>query len=160
MRKTEAAILAGSLVVAAQLAGARNAPTPAHPATAAWYAKLRKPSFTPPGPVFGAAWTLLDAALGYSGYRLLTAAPSARRSWALGAWASNLLGIGGFSWALFGRHRLGAALGVSLGMVGTSTAAAATAAQVDRRAAAADLPLLGWVLFASLLQEEVWRRNR
>ena len=117
------------------------------------------PSFTPPGPVFGIAWTGLDALLGYSGYRLLIASPSLRRTTALGAWSLNLLGIGGFSWVLFGRKRLDEALGVTAGMVATSAAAVATAATVDKHAAGADLPLLAWVLFATLLQEEVWRRN-
>jgi len=159
MRKVSAAILAGAAVTAAQLNGRRYGPTPDHPRTAAWYAALRKPSYTPPGPVFGIAWTGLDALLGYSGYRLLTARTSPRRTLALGAWSLNLLGVAGFSWVLFGRKRLDEALGVTAGMVATAAAAAATATAVDRRAAWADLPLLGWVLFASVLQEEVWRRN-
>ncbi len=157
-RKTAAGI-ATTAVVAAQLCGKRYSPTPDHPRTAAWYAALRKPAFTPPGPVFGIAWTGLDALLGYSGYRLMLARPSNARTLALGAWSLNLLGVAGFSYVLFGRKRLGEALGVTAGMVATSAAAAATATLVDRKAALADLPLLGWVVFASVLQEEVWRRN-
>ena len=160
MRTTTAAALAGSAVIAAQAAGARYSPAPNHPRTAAWYAALRKPSFTPPGIVFGLAWTGLDALLGYAGYRLLTAPPSPKRTAALSAWASNLAGIAGFSWVLFGCKRLDEALGVTAGMVATATATSVTAATVDRRAAYACLPLLGWVVFASVLQEEVWRRNR
>ena len=160
MQKAPAALLAGTAVVAAQLNGRRYSPTPDHPRTAAWYARLRKPSYTPPGPVFAVAWTGLDALLGYSGYRLLTARPSSARNLALGAWGLNLLGVAGFSWVLFGRKQLDEALGVTVGMVGTAAAAAATAAAVDRKASLADLPLLGWVMFATLLQEEVWRRNR
>ena len=160
MRQTTAAALAGSAVIAAQLTGARSNPSPSHPRTAAWYAALRKPSFTPPGPVFGLAWTGLDALLGYGGYRLLIAPPSSRRSLALSSWALNLLGIAGFSWVLFGRKRLDEALEVTAAMVVTATATSVTAATVDRRAAYACLPLLGWVAFATVLQEEVWRRNR
>jgi benzodiazapine receptor len=159
MRRTSAAVVAGTAVIAAQLSGRRYSPTPDHPRTASWYAALRKPAYTPPGPVFAVAWTGLDALLGYSGYRLLAAAPSPRRALALGTWSLNLLGVAGFSWVLFGRKRLDEALGVTAGMVATAAAAAATASAVDRRAASADLPLLGWVLFASVLQEEVWRRN-
>jgi tryptophan-rich sensory protein len=160
MRQTTAAALAGSFVIGAQLSGARYNPSPAHPRTAAWYAALRKPSFTPPGLVFAVAWTGLDALLGYAGYRLLMAPPSDRRRVALGAWALNLLGVGGFSWVLFGRKRLDQALEVTAGMVVTAAATSATAARVDRRAGYACLPLLGWVVFAAVLQEEVWRRNR
>jgi len=160
MRPTTAAALAASAVIAAQLSGARYNPSPAQPRTAAWYAALRKPSFTPPGPVFGVAWTGLDALLGYAGYRLLIAQPSSQRRVALGAWSLNLLGVGGFSWVLFGRKRLDQALEVTAGMVATAAATSVTAATVDRRAACACLPLLGWVIFATILQEEVWRRNR
>ncbi len=159
MNKSLASALAGTAVVAAQLAGRSYSPTPDHPRTAAWYAALRKPAFTPPGPVFAVAWTFLDGLLGYAGFRLLSAPPSGRRTAALGAWGLNLLGVAGFSWVLFGRKRLGEATGVTAGMVATSIAAVATAAQVDRRAAWAGLPLAGWVAFASFLQEEVWRRN-
>jgi tryptophan-rich sensory protein len=160
MRPTHAAALAGVAVITAQLTGARSNPSPGHPRTAAWYAALRKPSFTPPGPVFGLAWTGLDALLGYAGYRLLIAPPSRPRRLALGCWALNLLGIAGFSWVLFGRKRLDEALEISASMVVTATATSVAAATVDRRAAYACLPLLGWVVFATVLQEEVWRRNR
>ncbi len=159
MKIWAATLISGGAVVAAQLSGRRFGPTPDHPGTSAWYASLRKPGFTPPGPVFAVAWTALDALLGYSGYRLLRARPSMRRNAALAAWATNLLGVAGFSYVLFGRKQLGEALGVTGGMVATSGAAVATAALVDRQAAAADAPLFVWVLFATLLQEEVWRRN-
>ncbi len=57
MGNDTAAVLAAisSAVTAAALAGAGSGPTPANAATAAWYARLRKPAFTKPGPVFGAA---------------------------------------------------------------------------------------------------------
>ncbi len=159
MQKATAALAATASVATAQLFGAQWNPSPTHPSTAAWYASLRKPSFTPPGPVFGIAWTALDTLLAYAGYRLLTAPASPKRQTALAAWSLNLLGIGGFSWVLFGRKRLDEALGVTAGMVITASATAGTAALVDRKAAYAAMPLLAWVTFAAILQEEVWRRN-
>lgn len=159
MRRGLAAVLAGGAVAVAQGIGARANPSPDHPHTAAWYASLRKPDVTPPGPVFGIAWTGLDLLLGFAGYRLITAKPSPTRNAALAAWSSNLLGIAGFSWVLFGRKQLGEALGVSSAMVVTSAATVGTAALVDYKAAYASIPLLAWVLFATILQEEVWRRN-
>jgi benzodiazapine receptor len=156
-------ILAGATsygaVAVAQLIGGRNSPTPANPRTAVWYARLRKPFFTPPGPVFGLAWTGLDGLLGYAGYRLLVAPASRSRTVALASWSLNLLGIGGFSWVLFGRKRLDEATGVSAIMIATSLGSCAASYQVDRRAALAGLPLALWVVFATVLQEEIWRRN-
>lgn len=159
MQKFVAGLAGFGAVIVAQLCGGRFAPTPAHPRTALWYASLRKPTFTPPGPAFGAAWTGLDALLGYSSYRLLIAPRSPRRLLALSSWAATVLGVAGFSWVLFGRRRLDEALGVTVGMVGAAAAAIGTASLVDRRAAWANAPLFGWLLFATVLQEEVWRRN-
>jgi tryptophan-rich sensory protein len=106
------------------------------------------------------AWSALDALLGYAGYRLLRARPGARRRAALGFWGVNLLGVAGFSWVLFGRRRLDAATGVTAGMVVSSVATVVAARRVDSRAALACVPLAAWVVFATVLQEEVWRRNR
>ena len=160
MDRVAAAAIAGGAVVAAQASGGRFAPTPSRPRTAAWYAALRKPSFTPPGPVFGVAWTVLDTLLGYAGYRLLTARPGPARQLALGFWGLNVAGIGGFSWVLFGKKRLGAATGVTAAMVASSVGVVAASRRVDDRAALACVPLAAWVVFALVLQEEVWRRNR
>ena len=65
--KPSAVLLAGSALAMAALAGKRFAPSPDHPRTAAWYAGLSKPSFTPPGPVFGGAWAVLYPLLGWAG---------------------------------------------------------------------------------------------
>lgn len=159
MDKKTALLLAGSAVTAAQVVGGLRGPTPDQPATAAWYARLRKPAFTPPGPVFGVAWTGLDALLGYAGYRLLTRPASRARTAALGLWTLNVLAVAGYSWVMFGRKRLDEATGVTAGMLASSVGAVAAASQVDRRAAWASVPLAAWVSFACLLQEEIWRRN-
>ena len=159
MNRTLSAALAISTVGAAQISGRRWSPTPDHPRTARWYASLRKPAFTPPGPAFAVAWTGLDALLAYAGYRLLSAPSSPSRVAALSVWAVNVSGVAGFSYVLFGRKRLGEAMGVTLGMATTAIGAVAASALVDRKAAWAGLPLAGWTLFAALLQEEVWRRN-
>ena len=159
MRRDLAVVLAASGVIVAQLAGRRSSPTPDHPRTAAWYKSLRKPLVTPPGPVFAIVWTGLDALLGYSGYRLLSAPTSRARTAALGLWSSNLLGVGSFSWVLFGRKHLGEATGVTAGMVATAFGSVAASYSVDRRASWAGIPLALWVCFAFGLQEEIWRRN-
>ena len=144
MRRDLAAVLATTGVVVAQLVGRRYGPTPDHPRTAAWYKSLRKPSVTPPG---------------YSGYRLLSAPTSRARTASLAFWGANLLGVGSFSWVLFGRKRLGEATGVTAGMLATAVGAVAASAAIDRRASVAGIPLALWVCFAFGLQEEVWRRN-
>lgn len=159
MNKMPATLLAFGAILGAQLSGRRWSPTPDHPRIATWYATLRKPGITPPGSVFAVVWTGLDALLGYGGMRLLVAPSGPRRSLALGLWAANVLGVAGFSWVLFGRRRLGEATGVTAGMLLGSVGTVAAASRVDARAAWAAAPLAVWVGFATLLQEEVWRRN-
>lgn len=160
MRNGTALALTGGAVITALLVGRQNSPTPDQPATAAWYAQLEKPGFTPPGLVFGIAWPILDVLLWFSGYRLATSRPTPTRRFALGAWLLSVIGVGTHSWVFFGRKRPGEALAVTGTMLGTSVALAASAARIDKPAAYATTPLIAWLLFANLLQEEVWRRNR
>ena len=153
-------MVAGVAAMGALLSGARFNPSPTHPGTAVWYAGLEKPDFTPPGPVFGIAWTALDGLLAYTGYRLLTRHPSGARRWALGAWVVTLFGIPAFSWRFFGARQADEALGVSASMLAAAAGLTAASSQVDRKAMAASVPLIAWLVFATVLQEEVWRRNR
>ena len=44
-------------------------------------------------------------------------------------------------------------------MVATGAAYVATAAKVDRPAAAVALPFVAWLGFATLLSERIWRDN-
>ena len=158
MNKTAATFLSIGAVAAAALAGQRAGPQ--HPREAIWYARLDKPGFTPPGPVIGGAWTLLDLLLVVSGSRLLAAPPSRERSSALLFWSLNLAGIAGYPWVFFKRKELGASTAVVAGMLASARAAAATAGRVDRIAGLTAMPLVGWLAFAGLLSEELWRRNR
>lgn len=152
-----AALVAFAGVSAAGAAGAGNGPQ--RPTTALWYALLRKPPFTPPGPAVGAAWGLLEMSLVAIGYRLLRAPPGAARRAALGGWSLTLLGLAGYPWLFFGRKRLAASSAASGAMLASAVGMAAAARDIDRPAAVLSLPLIGWLGFATLLGEELWRRN-
>ena len=132
---------------------------PRQPRTARWYARLRKPSYTPPGPVFGGAWTILGVLIGYAGYRLRAAPPSRPRRLALACWWLTVAGMAGYSYEFFGRKKLGESTAVVAAMAASAGGLVGAATQVDRRAAAAASPLIGWLAFAGLLSEEIWRRN-
>lgn len=159
MQRNLAAAVAGVAAVGALLGGSQFNPGPQHPRTAAWYARLEKPDFTPPGPVFGIAWTALDGLLAYTGYRLLTRAPSGAKTIAVGAWVLTLFGIPAFSWRFFGARHADEGLAVSATMLASAVGLTAASSQVDHKATVSSIPLIGWLIFATLLQEEVWRRN-
>lgn len=158
MDKTQAALITGSAVIAANLVGARAGTR--RPRNALWYASLRKPDLTPPAPVIGAVWTALDLLLAVAGTRLLTAQPNPARNAALGFWSLSVAGIAGYPWVFFERKKLGASTAASSAMLASATAYVATAARVDRPAAAMGVPLVVWLGLATLLSEELWRRNR
>lgn len=154
-----AALLAGGAVLGAALVARRWGPEPAHPQTATWYAALRKPPFTPPGAAIGAVWAGLDVLLALAGARLLAAPPSPARSGALGCWAVAVAGIPGWMCVFFGKRHISGGLGVIATMLTATLAGIRFAGNVDRPAAAALLPLAGWLGFAGVLNGEIWRRN-
>ena len=145
-------------VAAAAAVGARNGPQRG-PKTAAWYAALRKPAYTPPGPAIGAAWGLLEVLLAAVGYRLLRAPGSAMRNVAIGGWGLTLAGLAGYPWLFFTRRRLASSTVASGAMLASAAATALAARRVDETAAAMTTPLLLWLTFATGLGEELWRRN-
>lgn len=125
-----------------------------------WYRLLRNPPFQPPDAVIPVAWTLIDTALSIGGCRLLRNPASPARNRALGWWVLNVALIGGWSGIFFGRRNLPASTVVAAAMVGTGAAYVAEASRVDKPAAAAGLPYVGWVAFATLLTAALWRRKR
>lgn len=159
MPRILAAGLAIGAVVAALAIGGRASPTPDRPATRRWYKKLDKPGFTPPSPVYPIAWTGIEAALAYGGYRLLLAESSAQRTTALALWTANQVGIAGWSEVFFGQREPGWATIASAALGVTSAGYVVAANAVDPVASRAGMPLVAWVGFATLLSEEVWRRN-
>ena len=139
--------------------GERFSPAPTHPRIRAWYRRLDKPGFTPPGPVFGLGWTLIELAFNYGGFRLLRRPATTGRNLAVGLWALNTALIAGWSPLFFGRRATGSSALAAGGMIATAATYGLAARRVDRRAAATAVPLIVWLGFATLLAEEVWRRN-
>ena len=154
-----AAGLAIGAVTAAVLVGRRASPTPDHPGTRRWYRLLDKPGFTPPAPAYAVAWTGIQAALAYGGYKLLRAEPSPARTTALSLWAGNQVGIGGWSAVFFGNRAPGWGTIASAALGANAIGYVAVAGKVDKVAARTGVPLVAWVGFATLLSEEIWRRN-
>lgn len=157
MDRNTSALVAGGAVLAAAMTGASNGPQ--RPSTAAWYAMLRKPGYTPPGPLIGATWGVLETLLAATGYRLLRAPRQVARDAALGAWGLTLVGLAGYPWLFFRRKRLASSTAASGAMFASAAGLAFAAKEVDEPAAAMTVPLLLWLGFATVLSEELWRRN-
>ncbi|GAA1846240.1 TspO/MBR family protein [Microlunatus capsulatus] len=128
-----------------------------------WYRRLDKPSFQPPGAVFGPVWTVLYAdiavtsAVALDGLRRDDPTEAAAYQRAL---AVNLVLNASWSWVFFRGHRLLPAVLVAGALATSSADLVRRTGRVDRRAGAALAPYAAWCTFATVLSTALWRRNR
>jgi len=150
-------VLTGGAVLLSAIIAARHAPSPDNPDIKHDYDKLKQPGFKPPRAAFALIWPPLFMALTVSGLRVWNAPRSAARTQALTLWgmvqAFNAL------WMALGPRRLGGQLTTAVASLGTAMAYAWRARRVDAPAAGMVAPYLGWIGFANVLTEELWRRN-
>lgn len=125
-----------------------------------WFRKLDKPAFQPPNWVFGPVWTLLYGAIAYSGWRVWRTADSPQRTRALGLWAAQLALNSGWTPLFFGARKPALALADLTALNAAAGAYLASAAKVDRTAAVAVAPYLGWIGFAAALNTAIVAKNR
>ncbi len=147
--------IAIALVVVASWLGA-SATTPS---LAGWYENLRKPWFNPPNWVFPVAWTALFALMAYGFWRVLRRHPDSHRRRAIIAFLIQLAVNVSWSFAFFAAQSVGLGLIVAVLLVAAVAAMIVTFLRVDTAAALSQLPYLGWVSFALLLNATIWRIN-
>ena len=151
----DAALILGAVAATAGL-GAR-ATTPA--LSSRWYRRLDKPSWQPPGPVFGPVWTVV--------YALIAASMlSVRRNGGEDAQRPLFILFGtnlalNLAWTLiFFRGRSPLAAGVEiLVLEGTTVALVVRAWPASRLAALLLVPYALWLVFATALTWTIWARN-
>lgn len=121
-----------------------------------WYRGLAKPAWTPPGWVFGPAWTLLYMLMATAAWRVWK-----RVGWTLplrcwlvqlalnAAWTPIFFGLQQPAWAFAEIVLLWLAIAATLRQFLT----------IDRAAGWLLVPYLLWVTFASALNFAIWRLN-
>lgn len=124
-----------------------------------WYDGLEKPSFQPPGWVFGVTWTTLYTLMGIALALVLAAPHSKPRTRGLILFAVQL--ILNFSWSpvFFGAGMIDAAFLVILAMNVTVTMTIICFWRVKALAGALLLPYLAWLCLATTLNWETGRLN-
>lgn len=125
-------------------------------APGAWYAGLVKPSFNPPGWIFGPVWTALYVLIAIAGWRVWR---RDRRGRPMTLWWAQL--VLNFLWTpvFFGAHQIGLALVVILLMLAAILAFVAASWRRDRVAAWLFVPYAAWVAFASVLNGALFVLN-
>lgn len=122
----------------------------------AWYADLIKPSWNPPGWVFGPVWTLLYLAMAWAGWRIWRL-PQRRAPLAL--FGLQLVLNAAWSPLFFGLHAPGLALVEILALWVAIAATGVCFYRRDRLAGLLFAPYFAWVSFAALLNATLWRLN-
>jgi tryptophan-rich sensory protein len=145
-------------VAASGLIARANAPTADHPKVYAAYQALEHPRFTPPRPIFLYVWPPLFLALTMSGLRIWNAPNSPARAQALTLWGV-IQGLNAL-WMALGPRRLASQLATAIATLGAAAVYLWRAGRVDAPAAGIATPYVGWISFANLLAEELWRKNR
>ena len=125
-----------------------------------WYASLKKPTWNPPGWVFGPVWTLLYAMM----------ATAAWRVWRRGGWrlqgrvllpfVVQLLLNALWTPLFFGWHQPALAFLEILLLWAAIVWTIRVFSGVDRWASLLLWPYLAWVSFAAVLNGVLWRLNR
>lgn len=123
-----------------------------------WYADLAKPSWNPPGWVFGPVWTMLYAMMAVAGW-LVWRRGGATSQLALRWFAVQLVLNVSWSAVFFGLQLPGLAF-VEILMLWVAIAATlVTSWKVSRAAGILLAPYLLWVSFATILNFAIWRLN-
>jgi benzodiazapine receptor len=124
-----------------------------------WYQMLNKPSFNPPGWIFGPVWTILYLIMGYSLYLIWNQNASKKRNIALGifllqqilnfAWSFLFFYFGLIGWALVEIIVLWISIVVMLALF----------YKIKPQTAYINIPYLLWVSFATLLNASFYVLN-
>jgi tryptophan-rich sensory protein len=131
----------------------------AFPNLAPWYESLRKPSFSPPGAVFGPVWTLLFALMALAFWRILILPHQPGRKLAIGAFLAQLLLNVVWCFAFFAAHSPLLGLSDIIPQEALVIASLLLFWRLDRTAGLCLVPLAIWVGFASALNFAIWRLN-
>lgn len=124
-----------------------------------WYRTLVKPSFNPPGWIFGPVWTALYLLMAIAAWLVFNVPSSSTRSLGLTLFLIQLTLNLAWSYIFFRKHAIGAAaLEVSIlwCSIGATTI---VFSQVSATSAWLMAPYWAWVTFASILNATIWRLN-
>jgi translocator protein len=124
-----------------------------------YYSRLEKPSWAPPGWLFGPVWTVLYALMGIAAWLVAGKGGLASRTPLL-LWGAQLGLNATWTPVFFGLRAPGLAL-VNIVLLWLALVATVTAFFSRRPVAGVLLiPYLIWVSFATALNFAIWRRNR
>jgi tryptophan-rich sensory protein len=124
-----------------------------------WYANLAKPTWTPPGWIFGPVWTLLYLMMAVAAWLVWRQAGFAGAKLPLALFAIQLALNSLWSVLFFGLQNPGAAAVEIILLWAAILATMVTFGRRSRVAGGLLAPYLAWVSFAAVLNAAIWRMN-
>lgn len=124
-----------------------------------WYAGLNKPSWNPPGWVFGPVWSALYAMMAVAAWLVWQRGGFGAQRRALMWFIVQLALNAAWTPLFFGWHLPAIAFGEILLLWGAIAATLRAFFQINRLAGWLLAPYLAWVSFAAALNLTIWRLN-
>lgn len=124
-----------------------------------WYAALNKPSFNPPGWIFGPVWTLLYTLMALAAWLVWKRGGFSSQRGPLTLYLIQLALNAAWTPIFFGLHRLDIAFFVIVALWIAIALTLGAFWQVNRLAGGFFVPYLAWVSFATFLNGTLWRLN-
>ena len=124
-----------------------------------WYASLKKPSWNPPGWIFGPVWTALYTMMAVAAWLVWRQGGWGKRRKALLIFLAQLALNAVWTPLFFGLHQPGVAFAEIVLLWLAIAATIAAFRSVSRVAAWLLAPYLAWVNFATVLNFALWRLN-
>jgi tryptophan-rich sensory protein len=125
----------------------------------AFYGELTRPSWAPPGWIFGPVWSTLYVLMAVAAWWVWRARGFRGARIAVVLFIAQLAANALWSWLFFGWHQGGLAFAEELLLWGMIIATVVAFWRVSRLAAALLIPYLAWVTFAAALNFTVWKLN-
>jgi benzodiazapine receptor len=128
-----------------------------------WYKGIHKPTWTPPGAVIGAVWTVLYILAALAAFLVWNISSLSLNGvpWVITALFILNAAVNVFwSYTFFYRHRIGFAIWICLFLDLTIVALIQLISPVSLAAAWLLVPYAAWVTFAAYLNYRVWEMNR
>ncbi len=125
-----------------------------------WYQTINKPSWNPPGWIFGPVWTTLYVLMGIALYLVWKSeAGTALKKTAISLFAVQLILNFFWSFIFFKQQQIGWALVEIIVMWLFILLTIFAFAKVNKTAAWLLVPYISWVSFASILNYTIWKLN-
>jgi tryptophan-rich sensory protein len=124
-----------------------------------WYEALAKPSFQPPGYLFGIVWPILYIMMGLALVIAIQARGSGKRGLAIGLFTAQLVANLLWSPIFFGMHQVSFAFWWLLLTLALALATTYAFWRVRPSAAWLMVPYLAWLCFAATLNFSIDRQN-